>query len=111
MIRALTLTLATVLAVTAPVTVEARGRPDVEAIIRDVWPDHVEDAAIRVAWCESRHIPTARNRWGFRGLFQMGPREWRRYGHGGNIYNPRDNAAGALRLYQARRWQPWVCQP
>ncbi len=82
---------------------------DVKQIIREIWPDHLEEAAIRVAWCESRHKPTAANRFGYRGLFQMGKKEWRRYGEGGDVFDPWDNAEGALRLYEDRRWQPWTC--
>lgn len=103
-------TLAATIGLVVPATpAEAYSTADVKAIIRDVFPDAHEDAAIRVARCESQFKPTARNRWHYSGVFQMGRREWRAYGRGGNVFNPRDNAEAALRLFRARGWQPWSC--
>lgn len=83
----------------------------VKQIIRDVWPDHLEDQAIAVARCESTLKPSAHRRGSqYKGLFQMGRREWAKYGAGGNPYDPWANAAAALRLHDDRGWRPWTCR-
>jgi hypothetical protein len=41
----------------------------------------------------------------YKGLFQIGRDEWRRFGGGGNIYSARDNAMGAARMFEANRNQ------
>lgn len=84
--------------------------PTMEAAIRITWPDHLERQALNVAWCESRGKASARNGQ-YRGHFQMGRREWARYG-AGNPYNAVDNAAAAYRYFRsAGSWRPWECQP
>jgi hypothetical protein len=40
------------------------------AIIRQIWPDELEEKAIAIAWRESNHQHTARN-YCCHGLFQM----------------------------------------
>jgi hypothetical protein len=41
----------------------------------------------------------------YKGLYQIGRDEWRRFGAGGNIYSARDNAMGAARMFEANRNQ------
>lgn len=57
----------------------------------------------RIMRIESGGKPTARTG-SYRGLFQMGPDEWRRYGGGRNIYDPvaNTNAAAAMMADQRR---------
>ena len=87
-------------------------RPAAEAAIADTWPDQLQRQALDVAWCESRGDATAKNRYGFKGLFQMGAREFRKYGSGNDIFDAHDNAAAAFRYYvDAGGWRPWECQP
>jgi Putative peptidoglycan binding domain len=85
---------------------------NVEQIIRDVWPDELEDHALAIATRESRLVPTARNAccWG---LFQLHWRAHRSWLVGMGITDPaqlldaRTNATAALALYQQAGWSPW----
>ena len=84
--------------------------PAMEAAISVTWPDTLERQALNVAWCESKGSAHARNGQ-YRGHFQMGRNEWKRFGNG-DPYNPVDNAAAAYRYYAyAGSWRPWECQP
>jgi LysM repeat protein len=86
---------------------------EVIAIIRQVWPDHLEEKAIAIAWRESNHKPGVRNFCCF-GLFQI---YWNV--HKGwlasmgitsaeQLYHPQANAYAALVLYnRAGGWGPW----
>lgn len=86
---------------------------EVIAIIRQVWPDDLEDKAIAIAWRESNHKPGVRNYCCF-GLFQI---YWNV--HKGwlasmgitsaeQLYHPQANAYAALVLYnRAGGWGPW----
>lgn len=82
-------------------------------IIRDVWPDDLEDEAIRIATRESNLTPTVRNFCCF-GLFQVYysvHKTW--LGAMGitspeMLYDPVTNAKAAYALYQrAGGWGPW----
>jgi hypothetical protein len=84
--------------------------PRLEEWIAATWPVELVDEAISVAWCESTGKPTASNGQ-YRGLFQMGRREWARYGNGKSAYDPIANSKGAYLLYLDRGWRPWECQP
>jgi Transglycosylase SLT domain len=87
---------------------------EVEAIIRDVWPDDLEDEAVRIAKRESNLQPTARNACCI-GLFQI---YWTV--HKGwltamgittaeQLFDPRINATAGLALYQrSGGWGPWA---
>jgi hypothetical protein len=91
----------------------AYSRSAVEQIIRDVWPDHLEERALQIAWRESSHVPTAKNYCCY-GLFQI---YWNV--HKGwlaglgvtsaeQLYDPTTNARAAYTLYQrAGGWGPW----
>jgi hypothetical protein len=85
----------------------------VEQIIRDVWPDDLEDRALTIATRESRLIPTARN-YCCHGLFQIYwsiHRGWlATYGvtNVEQLYDAETNARMALVLFQrAGGWGPW----
>jgi LysM repeat protein len=85
-------------------------------IIRDVWPDDLEDEAIRIATRESNLIPTVRNYCCY-GLFQIyyiAHQPWLE-GIGvtsaAQLYDPRVNATAALALYNRSGWAPWATTP
>jgi len=86
---------------------------DIERIIRDVWPDDLEEHALEIAWRESNYVPTAKNYCCY-GLFQMYwdvHKSW--LGDMGitsadQLYDPTTNARAAYALYQrAGGWGPW----
>lgn len=68
----------------------------------------------RVAWCESRMNPNARNRSsGAAGLFQWLPSSWRAQGIPGfSVFNPYANAMAAARAVRRDGgWKQWECRP
>ena len=87
----------------------AAGIVERKCIVRVVFGRRHGRDAVRVAWCESRLDPRAVNGQ-FRGVFQMGAAERRRYGHGPTV---------AAQSWAARRyfvasgsdWSPWSCKP
>ena len=88
-------------------------RAQAAQIIRDVWPDDLEDEAIRIATRESNLSPTVRNSCCY-GLFQIyyaAHRTWLA-GMGitsaAQLYDPRVNATAALALYNISGWAPWA---
>ncbi|MEY4231036.1 MAG: hypothetical protein RLZZ362_1885, partial [Actinomycetota bacterium] len=98
---------------TTAVQVRTYTAPEVEAIIRQVWPDDLEDKAIQIAIRESRLKPTARN-WCCSGLFQIyyGVHSKWLAGIGvssaDQLLDPNVNATAAYALYQrAGSWKPW----
>jgi hypothetical protein len=85
----------------------------VKQIIRDVWPDELEERAIKIAHRESRFVPTAKNYCCY-GLFQIYwtvHRSWLDdigITHDQQLYDPATNARAAYALYQrAGGWAPW----
>ena len=86
---------------------------DPEAIIRDVWPDELEEHALAIASRESRLVPTARNSCCF-GLFQLNWSAHRGWLAGIGITAPaelldaRTNATAALALFEMDGWRPWA---
>lgn len=88
-------------------------RSSPEQIIRDVWPDDIEDQALAIAFRESRLVPTARNSCCF-GLFQIhyaAHRGWlAQFGVTSptDLLDPSTNAVVAFALYQAAGWGPWA---
>jgi hypothetical protein len=84
--------------------------PAMEAAIRAHWPAKLHRQAMNVAWCESRGRASARNGQ-YKGVFQMGRREWSTFGRGGNPYNASHNSAAAYRYYKQSGWRPWECRP
>lgn len=85
----------------------------VEAIVREVWPDDLEDEAVRIATRESNLNPVVRNSCCI-GLFQIYysvHRSWLAQigvSSASQLYDPRTNAAAALTLYQrSGSFAPW----
>ncbi len=85
---------------------------EAEAIIRDVWPDDLEDRALQIAHRESRFHANASN-WCCVGLFQI---HWN--AHKGwlseigvtsksQLFDARTNAQAAYALFQRNGWTPW----
>lgn len=64
------------------------------------------DAALDVSWCESSFRPWASDYLTHThlGLYELGPSERKTYGHGKGAWV---QARSALKLYNARGWQPW----
>jgi LysM repeat protein len=106
-------------ATSAPATTQPPAPPNVYTkaqaaqIIRDVWPDDLEDEAIRIATRESNLIPTVHNSCCY-GLFQIyysAHRTWLA-GQGvtsaAQLYDPHVNATVALALYNNNGWAPWA---
>ena len=86
----------------------------VERIIRDVWPDALENAALAIAWRESGYQPRAQSQC-CSGLFQIYydvHKGWLAdlgIDSRNDLYDPRTNAEAALALYQrAGGWGPWA---
>ncbi|MEO7369813.1 MAG: LysM peptidoglycan-binding domain-containing protein [Ilumatobacteraceae bacterium] len=106
-------------ATTAPATTQPAPPPNVYTraqvaqIIRDVWPDDLEDEAIRVATRESNLIPTVHNSCCY-GLFQIyytAHKAWLAsmgITSAAQLYDPRVNATAALALYNSNGWAPWA---
>ena len=89
-------------------------RAEVEQIIRNVWPDDLEDEAVRIATRESNLTPTVRNSCCF-GLFQIHFTANRSSLVGWGItsasmlYDPQVNAYAAYAMYlRAGGWGPWA---
>ena len=88
-------------------------RAQVEAIIREIWPDELEDEAVRIATRESNLLPTAQN-YCCTGLFQIYfnvHKSWlAKIGvtSATQLKDPRVNAFAALVLYnRSGGWAPW----
>ncbi len=88
-------------------------KDQVRAIIRSVWPDSLEDEAIRIATRESNLIPTAKN-FCCIGLFQIYWNVHRSWLSAAGITSsamlkdPRVNAYAAYLMYQrSGGWRPW----
>jgi len=84
----------------------------VEDIIRFVWPDDLESRAVRIAYRESRFVPTARNACCY-GIFQINWRVHRSWladigvTSAQQLLDPGVNARAALALYDRDGWHPW----
>jgi hypothetical protein len=90
---------------------------DAECVIRDVWPDQLEDRAVAIAWREARLQPQVINRNGdATGLFQIMwsvHRRWLCPQMGvcaqAQLQDARTNATAALALYDRDGgWGPWA---
>jgi hypothetical protein len=105
----------------APTTEPATTEPlptytadEVRQIIRDVWPDRLEDRALEIAERESNLVPTAKNYCCY-GLFQLYwevHRSWMTTDLGitsdQQLFDPTINARAALTLYQrSGGWGAW----
>lgn len=99
---------------TTTVAPSPAGPDDIKQIIRDVWPDELEDRALEIAYRESRYVPTAKNYCCY-GLFQI---YWSVHQSwladigvtdDQQLYDPETNARAAYALYQrAGGWGPWA---
>lgn len=100
---------------TAPATPAPSGG-EVEQMIRDVWPDELEEQALRIAWRESNYRPDVTSGTGCCvGVFQM---HWE--AHRGwlqelgitsrdQLFDARTNIEAAYALYQRNGgWGPWA---
>ncbi len=83
------------------------------AIIREVWPDELEERALQIAWRESNHQSNVNNFCCY-GLFQIYysvHRSWLAtigVNSAQDLFDPRANAIAAYTLYQrAGGWGPW----
>jgi len=74
-----------------------------------VFGDRYCGEALRVAWCESRFDTEARNGQ-YRGIFQMGSWERRRWGHGRTAL-AQARAAHRYFVVTGKDWSPWECKP
>jgi hypothetical protein len=85
---------------------------DAEAIIRDVWPDDLEDHALDIARRESRLHANVSN-WCCVGLFQIHWNAHKRWLAGIGVtekvqlFDAHTNARAAYALYQRNGWSPW----
>ena len=86
--------------------------PQVESIIRQVWPDDLEDQALAIAQRESHLIPTSHNYCCY-GLFaiyyEAGKRLLNSIGVTSpqQLFDPSVNTRAALAIYQVAGWDPW----
>lgn len=98
----------------APVTAPPNTytREQIEAIIRQVWPDDLEDRALAIAQRESHLIPTSHNYCCY-GLFaiyyEAGKRLLNSIGITSpqQLFDPMTNTRAALAIYQVAGWDPW----
>lgn len=104
----------TTVATTQPPATSPPGPEDIKQIIRDVWPDELEERALEIAYRESRYVPTAKNFCCY-GIFQMYwnvHRSWLAdigITNDQQLYDPATNARAAYALYQrAGGWGPWA---
>lgn len=89
-------------------------KAEAQQIIRDVWPDELEERALEIAYRESGYIATADNGWCCVGLFQIYysvHAGWlTNYGINSrdDLKDARKNAEAAYALYErAGGWGPW----
>ncbi|MCC6227368.1 MAG: transglycosylase SLT domain-containing protein [Microthrixaceae bacterium] len=83
-------------------------------MIRDIWPDDLEEQALRIAWRESGFRPDVTSPTGCcHGVFQL---HW--FAHGSwlsdlgitsrdQLFDARTNIQAAYALYQRSGWGPW----
>ncbi|MET4788276.1 hypothetical protein ABIF64_000454 [Bradyrhizobium japonicum] len=79
-----------------------------QAIVDAARAHHLDPNTMRsIASIESSMNPAsnANNSHKYKGLYQIGPEEWRRFGGDGNIYSARDNAMATGRMFSANRAQ------
>lgn len=76
-------------------------------IVCKVFGRHRCRPTLNVAWCESSLNLNARNGQ-YRGIFQMGASERRRFGHGRTAFA---QARAARRYHRLSGWSPWECRP
>jgi hypothetical protein len=86
-----------------------QGTVETDQAIRDAAAAHHLDVNTMrgIASIESGMNPSsnANRATQYKGLYQIGSEEWRRFGDGGNVYSARENAMGAARMFDANRNQ------
>jgi hypothetical protein len=85
----------------------------VEAIIREVWPDDLEEQALAIAKRESKLIPTVRNYccYGvFAIYYEAGKKFFNSIGvtSAEQLFDPWVNVRAAYALYGIAGWKPWA---
>ena len=87
---------------------------DVQAMIREIWPDELEDKALAIAWRESNYKATAFNGSCCYGVFQINWSSHKSWlaGYGitstNDLLDARKNITVAYAIYQrAGGWGPW----
>ena len=85
-----------------------------QRLIREIWPDELEEKALQIAWRESNYVANAYNGICCYGVFQMhwvSHRSWLDdYGilSTNDLFDARKNITAAYALYQrAGGWGPW----
>jgi hypothetical protein len=101
----------------APVTsppAPTASQAQVQQLIRDIWPDDLEQRALEIAYRESRYIATAYNGWCCYGVFQIyytahdGWLDEIGVNTASDLYDARKNITAAYMIYQrAGGWGPW----
>lgn len=99
---------------TPPASTVPMSQSEVEQLIRDVWPDDLEERALEIAWRESKYRPNAYNGWCCYGLFQI---HWGAHQSWlddlgihtiDDLRDARKNTEAAYAIYQrAGGWGPW----
>lgn len=91
-------------------------KAQVAQIIRDIWPDDLENAAIAIATRESNLIPTVRNYCCY-GLFQIYFTANQAFlasvgvTSAAQLYDPVVNTTAAYAMYRHSGWAPWGGDP
>jgi LysM repeat protein len=85
----------------------------VEALIREIWPDDIEDRAVAIATRESHLNPNVHNYccYGvFAIYFDMGKNFLPQMGITSpqQLFDPRTNITAAYKLYTLAGWKPWA---
>ncbi len=98
----------------APAAPASASRDEVQQIIRDVFPDELEERALEIALRESRYRATAYNGWCCYGVFQIYwsvHQSWLDdYGVNSatDLFDARKNVEAAYALYRGSGgWSPW----
>jgi LysM repeat protein len=106
-------------ATAAPTTVPAPAPASAQAviqIIREEWPDHLEEKALQVAWRESNYKPrvvggTRNCCWGLFQIYYEVHKSWLPtvgVNAPEDLLDARTNARAAYRIYQrSGSWRPW----
>lgn len=98
---------------TAPKPAKSYTKAQVTQIIRDIWPDNLEDKAIAIATRESNLTPAVRNYCCF-GLFQIYYKVHKTWlatlgiTSAEQLYDPKINTYAAYVMYQRSGWGPWA---
>ncbi len=99
-------------AIPSPPPLRNYSAAEVEQIIREVWPDDLEDQALSIARRESNLVPTARNSCCI-GLFQIYWAANQRFlstigiSSASMLFEPLTNANAAYAMYLRSGWGPW----